>query len=41
MDWHGLAWIGTDWIGLARIDKLANLCQNENLAPDWHWIGMD
>jgi hypothetical protein len=37
-DWHR---IGTDWHGLARIGKLANLRQNEKLAPDWPGIGMD
>ena len=36
-----LARIGTDWLGLARIGKLANLSRNEKLTPDWHRIGMD
>ena len=30
-----------DWHGLATIGKLANLCWNKKLAPDWHRIGMD
>ena len=30
-DWHGLAWIG----------RLANLCRNQKLTPDWHKIGRD
>ena len=33
--------LAQDWQGLARIGKLANLCRNEKLAPDWHRIGMD
>jgi hypothetical protein len=41
MDWHGLARIGTDWLRLAWIGKLANLCRSEKLTPDWHRIGTD
>ena len=41
MDWHGLARIDMDWHGLAWIGRLANLCRNQKLTPDWHRIGTD
>ena len=34
MDWHGLAWIGTDW-------QIGDFWLEQRLAPDWHRIGAD